>query len=224
MVNKIIGMKIKVDGMLADQKLVQSRFDLNKSFSKLIGVYYSTYGKEYPAPLKKRILKVKKMWASSEYVIFEILASHWLEKEILCPKCNLKNQFTATRYKKIEKLIKIQKCVRSERPRTITCSNCSFTLNPLGFTSYRGLKIDLRKHVFYLFMTDDGKIEFPISDICEILDVSNGTAKKIKSFYSGEEGDSTGRAEKYISKGEDHALVKFLLNSIKDDIQPGKII
>jgi hypothetical protein len=114
-------------------------------------------------------------------------------------------------------MFKIQKVVRAEKPRTLSCNNCSFTFNPLSISPYRNLKIDLRKYMFYQFISDDGKIDYPVKSIMTMIDISYKTAVKIKTYlktfekpFSKEEIDRF-----FKNKTEDHPFINIILQSAK---------
>ena len=191
-----------------------SRFDVNISYPIWLHEYYKVYKKPTPTEMKKRIKQTKILWIKDEFAIFRILADEYLKSGYTCPKCESKSGFVPTRYKKIEKLIKTQKFIRAEKPRTLSCSDCSFTFNPLSISSYRNLKLDLRIWMFYSFISDDGEIDYPVQSIANILKVSYPTAGKIKKFTKeGGRNFTDEEARKYIkNKNEDTPMVKIILD------------
>lgn len=71
--------------------------------------------------------------------------------------------------------------------------------------------------MFYTFISDDGKIDYPISSICKILDISYYTAKKIKEqIKKGENSMNEKEAHKYISnKSEEHPMIDIIIQTSK---------
>ncbi len=157
-----------------------SRFDLNKAYYNWLKEFYSLFGKHAPHQLKSLIKKTIIMWAKDEHTLFTILAKDYFEKKYHCPKCGFYGEFTPTRHKKIEKMLVKNKAVICENPRTASCQKCSFTFNPLSISWYSNMKIDLRTIAFYMFISDDFNIDYPVSSIARILNVTYGTAKRMK--------------------------------------------
>jgi hypothetical protein len=189
------------------------RFDFQKCYNNWLHEYFILYKRTVPTQLKKKIQEIKIIWTKDEFLLFRILSKDFLKAGYTCPKCGSANGFVPTRYKVIGKVLETQKCVKVERPRTLSCSHCSFTFNPLSVTSYRNIKYDLRKFFFYQFISDEGKIDFPIQSISNIIGVSYQTAKKIKQQITVMERPFTdGELKKYISnKSEEHPMFKVLL-------------
>lgn len=193
----------------------KNRFDMKKYYAEWLREYFKIFGKPAPESVKKMIKGTKVMWINDEHLLFRILADDFLKEDYECPKCNSKKGFIPTRYKKLNQVIEKNKPVVAERPRTLSCSECSFTFNPMAITYYRGIRMDLRKIWFYKFISEDGKIKYPISSIQKIMDISYGTAKKIKKHteegtrLSGETTDEF--AEKFIGRiHENHYWTKLI--------------
>ena len=67
--------------------------------------------------------------------------------------------------------------------------------------------------MFYSFISDDGKIDYPVKSIASILKISYPTAKKIKEFTKGGGRNFTdSEAKKYIkNKSEDNYMIKIIM-------------
>jgi len=211
-------LKIELDLIKKIDIDTTNRFDINASYNKWLSEYYKIFKKPVPCNIKKRIKQTKIIWIKDEFVAFRVLAEEYLKAGYTCPKCGSQEGFIPTRYKKIEKLFKTQKLVRSERPRTLSCLDCSFTFSPLSVSVYRNLKLDLRIWLFYTFISDDGSINYPIKSISEILKVSYSTAKRIKDFTENKVNRrfTDMEAKKYIkNKNENHPMVKIILDRAK---------
>ncbi len=210
------GEKKLIDSILVDES---ARFDINVSYRVWLHEYCKIFGKSAPDKIKKNIKRVRRLWRGDEFLSFRILADGFLSDRSRCPQCGAEGSFIPGRYKKIAKLLDTGKPVRSERRRTVSCSECSFTFNPLSVTGYRNLKLDLRVWFFYGFISDDGSIDYPVSSISRILNVSYATAKRIKKFHNdGGRGFTDEEADKYVKKrGEDHAMIKILLDKYERD-------
>ena len=191
------------------------RFDINKHYKEWLHEYAYLFDEPAPLKIKKLIKKTRILWIKDEFALFRILSKDYLKDGFICPKCKSDKGFIPTRYKKIDKMFKVNRCVRAEKPRTLSCNNCSFTFNPLSLTPYRNLKLDLRKWVFCWFISEDGKIDYPVSSISRIIDVSYYTAKKIKTaIINGERKFSDKEKDKYISnKSEDHPMINIILQA-----------
>jgi len=156
------------------------RFDLNACYSNLLKEYYHVFKKPLPKKEKKFILSLKKFLSKDEQLVFIAIVRNFLENKIVCPKCKSSNGFVSGRYKIIAKMLKIEKFVRQETPRTLSCCDCSFVFHPLALTFYGHTNLDLRTWFFYGIITNDGKLDLPITSISKILNVSYGTAKNMK--------------------------------------------
>jgi transposase-like protein len=189
------------------------RFDFQKCYNNWLHEHFILYKSPAPIRLKKEIQKIKILWIKDEFLLFRILSKDYLKTGYTCPKCGSSKGFIPTRYKVIGKVLETQKCVKVEKPRTLSCSECSFTFNPLSTTAYRNVKYDLRKIFFYQYISEEGIIDYPIRTIMRILDISYQTAKKIKQQVSAmEKPFSDEELNKYISnKTDEHPMIKVLL-------------
>lgn len=184
------------------------RFNVNKYYSIWLSEYYKIFKKPVPKKEKEFIKKSKVLFINDEHLLFRIMVNDFIDKKYDCPKCNHVGGFVPTRHKKLDKMLKIQKFIRCESPRTLSCVKCSFTFNPMSIMFYSNTKIDLRKWFFYLCISKDGEIDYPIPSIGRILNVSYGTAKSIKLGYKTGERRAKDYAPKYInSKDDNHALL-----------------
>lgn len=183
------------------------RFNINQSYLTWMREFYKLFGKPAPDQIKKLIKRTVLLWAKDEHMLFTIVAKDFLEKKYECPKCKKYDDFIPTRHKQIEKMYRINDLVTCEQPRTISCRHCSFTFNPLRITFYQNMRIDLRTFHFYSFISDDGNIDYPVASIQKILNVSYGTAKKIK-FSKTKDG--------YYTKPQANAQMKRSRNGQKN--------
>ncbi len=191
----------------------KQKFDINVCYSRFMSEFYSLFKCQAPKQIKNQIKSIIVAFSKDEFLMFKILSKRFTEKQYTCPKCGNKDYFIPSRYKQLNKLVETKKFVSVEKPRTLGCQKCSFVFNPLAVGSYRNIKIDLRKWVFYTFISDNGNIDYPISSIAYILDVSYGTAKNIKRCHkTGERKDQEGFGEKFVDgKTEEHPWVKIML-------------
>jgi transposase-like protein len=193
-----------------------NKFNFNARYNSWISEHYKLFKKPAPDYIKKLIKKTKLLWIKDEFVLFRILCNSYLNRKYTCPKCESKKGFIPTRYKKIGKMLKINKFVRIEKPRTLSCTDCSYTFNPLSYSVYRRLKLDLRVLVFYTFFSDDGKIDYPIQSISKILNISYNSAKNIKKWVLEGREFSDQEIDKHIkSKDDDYPVFKILLQNFE---------
>lgn len=179
------------------------KFDLNKIIATLRTEHYKEFKKPFDTRLLKKIRSTKVVWTGDEYLMFELLCSAVFKNKITCPSCNKEDLFLPSRHKAIIRMMKTRKPVR-DIPRTANCPNCGFAIRPAAWTGYRNLKIDLRKYVLYMFISDDAKVNYPPACLARILDVSYVTAKRIIDFSN----DKIDTSERYVKnlykKGENH--------------------
>lgn len=190
------------------------RFDFKKCWAVWLSEHYKVFRKPVNSKIKKSFRKVKVLFINDEHLLFRVLANDFLNEEYQCPKCEKRGGFIPTRYKRLEKMLTTKKPVYVEPPRTLSCMNCSFTFNPLVSGFYANTKIDLRKWFFYMCIAENDKnkeVDYPVTSIARILDVSYNTAKNIKNGYDTGDRRPDDYAEKFVNnKSEDHPLMKLM--------------
>ena len=182
-----------------------AKFDFDHIYPRLLREHADYYGKPLPDTMKKSIKKARKLWHDEdEHEMFlTLIRCKFKDREIPCPKCGHRVN-VPERYKRWKRVLDTGRPVRVEPARTLSCEHCSFSFNPLAWTVYGDTKLDLRVYIFYMWMTDDCKIEYPIAAVARIFGISIGAARSlVRNIEASERGETSERIRRKAQRLEE---------------------
>lgn len=171
-------------------------FDINVIWKRLLPEYYKVFGVAVPNFIKNEIRKHKPIiWKEDDQAAFQlIMIMLFPNLTFECPSCEKTGEFCPDRCLLHKRIEKRQRCMTHDN-RTYGCPNCSFVFNPLAWTRHGHTKIDLRYHLFFIYISsqhsqdliyggNENQIEWPIQSLAYVFGVAPATAKRIKYINS----------------------------------------
>jgi len=186
-------------------------FDINAIWKRLLPEYYQVFGVAIPKFIKNEIRKHPPIiWKKDDQAAFQaIMIMLFPNLTFECPSCEKTGEFLPDRSLLKKRLEKRQRFMTHDN-RTYGCPHCSFVFNPLAWTRHGHVKIDLRYHLFYMYLSSqysqeviygghENHINWPIQSLAYILGVAPATAERIK-YVNSPHYDNLQRFEEILEK------------------------